>query len=100
MSRYYNIIQILKKDKVGNFFTNKRIAHYWLDSHEKNKSDTTFAFYNEITSIDTFYEVPDTFGLYMKITKNDSMTFRVYTGGTKGEIKSFFKEAIRVWKKN
>jgi hypothetical protein len=39
--KYYSNFQ---KDKAGNFFTTKRIAHYWLDNHDKGKNDTSFAF--------------------------------------------------------
>lgn len=93
--QYYSNFE---KDKAGSFFTSKRIAHYWLDRH-KEKSDTTYAFYNDIISIDTVYEVPDTFSPYMRITKKDSSTFRAYVGGSKNEMKSFFEQAISNWKK-
>jgi hypothetical protein len=36
----------------------------------------------------------------MTITKKDSSKFKVYIGGNKKEIKSFFEEAIMTWKKN
>ena len=93
--KYYSNFE---KDKAGSFFTNKRVAHYWLDMHDRNKSDSTFALYNDIISIDTVYEVPDTFSPYMEMTLKDSTTFRAYVGGTKNEIKSFFEDAIATWK--
>lgn len=88
------------KEKAGNFFTNKRVAHYWLESRDAKKSDTTFAFYKDIVSIDTIYEVPDTYSPYMKVKLNDSTAFKVYVGGTRNEVKSFFEDAITTWKQN
>ena len=81
----------------GNFFTNKRIAHYWLDRSDRSKNDTSFAFYHDIISIDTVYVVPDTFSPYMTIKKSDSTEFKVYVDGNHNEIKSFFEEAINIW---
>ncbi len=89
------------KDKAGNLITSKRIGHYWLDPHgkTKNKSDTSFAFYSDIVSIDTTYEVPDTYAPYLTVTKKDSTKFKVYVDGSRSDIKSFFEEAILRWKR-
>lgn len=86
-----------KKDKAGNFFTTKRIAHYWIDDYNKEKNDTSFAYYYEIVNIDTLYNVPDTFAPYMTVTKKDGSRFNVYIDGNKNEIKSFFDEVIMMW---
>lgn len=88
------------KDKAGSFFTDKRVAHYWLDGHAKEKSDTTFALYNNIIAIDSFYTVPDTFSPYIQITKNHSSTFKIYVEGTKDEMQSFFRELTNIWQKS
>jgi hypothetical protein len=85
------------KDKAGNFFTNKRLAMYWLDDRDTSKNDISFAFYPDIISIDTIYQVPDTFIPYMLITRSDGSWFKVYVDGTRKEIKSFFEDAINVW---
>ena len=50
MQQYYSNFE---KDKAGSFFTNKRVAHYWLDRHGNERSDTTYAVYSDIASIDT-----------------------------------------------
>jgi len=89
-----------QKDKAGNFFTNKRIAHYWIDDNHPEKNDTTFAFYNDIISIDTTYTVPDFDAPYMTITKSDNSQFKVYADGDKKEMRSFFEQAILEWNIN
>ena len=95
--KYYSNFE---KTKAGNFFTTKRIAHYWLDDYDSTKNDTSFAFYKDIAYIDTIYKVYETFAPYMEVTKKDSSKFRVYVEGQKNEIKHFFEEAILTWKKN
>jgi hypothetical protein len=89
-----------RKDVAGNFFTDKRIAHYWLLGGKDAGKDRDFAFYPDIIAIDTTYDVPDTFVPYMTITKKDSSRFKVYVDGTRKEVKTFFEEAIQLWKKN
>lgn len=88
-----------KESKAGSFFTNKRIAHYWLDRNTA-KNDTSFAFYNDIVSIDTVYKVPDFDASYMEITARDSSKFRAYTGGSKQDKRIFFEKAISLWRSN
>ncbi len=82
----------------GNFFTDRRIGHYWLDANDVSKNDTSFAFYENIVAIDTIFTVPDTFSPYMRITRSDSSTFKVFVDGSVEDIKSFFEDAIRVWR--
>jgi hypothetical protein len=93
--KYYSNFE---KNKAGSFFTSRRIAHYWLDKYDKSKNDTSFAFYENISSIDTVYEVPDTFSPYMKITKSDNTEFKIYVDVGKEETKLFFEDAIKLWK--
>lgn len=87
-----------KQSRAGSFFTNKRIAHYWLDDNDIRKNDTSYAFYGDIARIDTSYTAPDTYTPFMTITRKDSTQFRLYVEGTKDELKSFFEKAISAWR--
>jgi len=87
------------KNKAGNFFTDKRIAHYWLDDNDPKKSDTSFAYYQDILSIDTVYSVPDTFVPYMTIRKTDSSAFKVFIEGSPKEVREFFEGAMNLWQR-
>lgn len=89
-----------EQSKTGSFFTNKRIAHYWLDDRDKSKNDTSYAFYPDIVAIDTTVTVPDTYAPYLTVTKKDSSQFRLFVEGRKSEIRAFFEEAILTWKKS
>ena len=80
----------LEKDKAGNFFTDKRIAHYWLDDSDNSKTEISFSYYQDIVSIDTNFNVQDFDLPFMTIKKKDSSSFKVYIDGTKEEKKIFF----------
>ena len=66
-----------KKKVAGNFFTDKRIATYWIDERNKKKNKISFAFYPDIKSIDTVYEAGVTYSPYMLVTKKDNTKFKV-----------------------
>jgi hypothetical protein len=82
----------------GNFFTNKRVASYWMDERDKSKNRIASAFYSDIKSIDTNYmRTSLTYAPYLEVTRNDSTKFKVYVDGKKVEIQSFFEEAVQRW---
>jgi hypothetical protein len=87
------------RDNAGNFFTDRRIAHYWLDQHDDSKTDISFAYYQDIISIDTNFIVYDFDIPYMTIRKKDSTTFKVYVDGSLKQEKAFFETAIDQWRK-
>jgi hypothetical protein len=89
-----------RKKNAGNFFTNKRIATYWIDEREEEKNELSFAFYSDIKSIDTVYNAGLTYCPYMRITKLDSTQFDVCVYGEREEIKYFFEEAMNLWKQH
>jgi len=96
----YKFYSEFKNSVAGNFYTDKRLASYWLDEHDKSKNKVVFAFYKDIITIDTVYYAGATYCPYMLITKKDSSTFKVCVDGTKQEITEFFNDAITQWKKN
>jgi hypothetical protein len=93
--RFYSNYQ---KDKAGNFFTDKRIAHYWLDEDNDSKTDISFAYYQDIISIDTNFTVHDFDIPFMTVRKRDSSTFRVFIDGTYKQENDFFVEAMKLWR--
>ena len=95
--KIYKFYSEFKKKNAGNFFTDKRIVKYWIDERDKEKNQLSFAFYNDIKSIDTVYDAGATYSPYMLVTKSDSTTFKVSVGGNKEAIKSFFEDALNTW---
>jgi hypothetical protein len=95
--KIYKFYSEFKNEVAGKFFTNKRIAKYWIDAKDKAKDVTAFAFYQDIKSIDTVYNAGATYCPYMLITKTDNKQFKVCVDGKREEIKDFFEEALNVW---
>lgn len=98
--KIYKFYSEYKKKVAGNFFTDKRVAKYWIDERDKEKNQIAFAFYKDIQSIDTVYNAGVTYSPYMLVTKTDSTTFKVSVNGKKEEIKSFFEDALNIWQQH
>jgi hypothetical protein len=98
--KIYKFYSEFKKEKAGNFFTNKRIAVYWIDDRHKEKNEISFAFYPDIKSIDTVYNPGSSYCPYMLITKLDSTQFKVCADGKREEVKPFFEETMKLWLEN
>jgi hypothetical protein len=95
----YSFYSEFKNSVAGNFITNQRIASYWIDERNPKKNKVKFAYYSEITKIDTVFNTGITYCPYMLVTKTDGSTFKVSVNGKKEEIKTFFGVAFREWKK-
>ncbi len=95
----YGFYSEFKNSVAGNFFTNKRIASYWIDERNSKRNIVKFAYYNEIIKIDTVYNVGVTYSPYLLVTKANDSTFKVNVDGDKKEIKAFYEGVIREWKK-
>lgn len=81
----------------GNFFTDRRIAKYWIDELDKTKDQVSSSLYKDIQLIDTVHSAGLTYCPFMLITKKDNSTSKVYAEGKRQEIKVFFEEAIDKW---
>lgn len=82
----------------GNFFSDKRIASYWIDKRDKTKSSVNFALYSEIDTILTKdLSRALTYASYMEVVKHDGKTFKVYVDGDSTEVRTFFDRAISEW---
>ena len=87
------------KTKVaGNFFTDKRLACYWMDERDKSKDRIAFAYYPDIIAIDTVYNAGVSYSPYMLVRAKDGSGFKVCANGSHEEIKAFFEEAIQQWR--
>lgn len=89
-----------KTSVAGNFFTNKRMANYWIDEDNKDKNQISTAFYTDIISMDTVYNAGLTYAPFLRVTRADSSSFKVYFDGNKEELRKTFLEAIETWGRN
>ncbi|MFH6997141.1 hypothetical protein ACHRVZ_04355 [Flavobacterium sp. FlaQc-57] len=95
----YQFYSEFKNEVAGNFYTNKRVASYWIDKRDAKKNKIDFAYYKNIVKIDTIYNSGLTFAPYILITTKDNKTFQVSVDGKKDQIKSFFENSIQEWRK-
>lgn len=85
----------------GNFFTNKRIASYWIDEYDSANNSTDFAFYADI---DTIWRYPKynslTLASYLEVHRSNGTRFKVYVSGDSAETWGFFNRALKEWSRN
>lgn len=95
--KIYKFYSEYKNAVAGNFFTDKRMASYWIDERDKSKDKKVFAYYPDIKSIDTVFNAGATYCPYMLVTKQDNSQFKVCVDGRRNEVKAFFEEALSIW---
>ena len=72
----------------GNFYTTKRIAHYWLYNSDRQ---VDFAYYIDVARINLITHPAGDFTIpYLTIVRKDSTRFMVYVDGSESDINSFF----------
>jgi hypothetical protein len=81
----------------GSFFTDKRMAHYWLGSRDQREDQREDAFYPDITAVTPVLKVPYFDSPYLQVRRQDGTTFRVYMGGSPAEMHRFCQEALGAW---
>jgi len=87
-----------KNSVAGNFFTNKRMASYWIDENDSVNNQINTAFYSDIISIDTVINAGLTNSPYIHVLCKDSTKFKICFDGDKSQIRKAFVEAIENWK--
>lgn len=80
----------------GNFFTEKRIAKYWIDEHDSSKTQIEYALYEDILSIDSTADVPSTYCPYLLVTRKNHTQFKVFVNGKKRDVIVFFEDAMKM----
>lgn len=89
-----------KKRVAGNFYTNKRIAEYWIDENTDSKNQKNSVLYKDVAKLEPNYNPGLTYSKYVLVTKSDGGTFKVCMDGTKTEMEDFVDNLILTWKEN
>ena len=85
-------------DGEGNFYTAKRIGHYWNYQHLKELQS---ARYQNIVRIAIAYHPPGDFVIpFLLVTRKDSTQFKIYVDGEDAEAKAFFNNCRVPWKQS
>lgn len=94
----YKFYSEYKKHVAGNFFTDRRIAKYWIDERNSKKNVIDYAYYKEIKKIDTVYNGGASYAPYLVVNKTNGQNFKVSVDGNKKEIRAFFEDVLHEWK--
>ncbi len=79
----------------GNYYTTKRIGHYWRD-HRAYQTES--AYYQDVAQITTAYNPPGNFVIpYLLITRKDNTQFKIYVGGNREQVRDFFVKCRAHW---
>lgn len=84
----------------GSFYTDQRMAHYWLEGKDTSQHQREYAFYPEIVAVDPVFHVPDFDCPYLQIRKKDQTSFRMYLEGSPEQMQMFYQEALNAWKRH
>ena len=85
----------------GSYFTDKRIASYWIDNSNKQQTTINSAYYSEIDTIKTVdLSHALTMASYLSVVKNDGQTFNVFISPNEEETLRFFSTAISEWRQH
>lgn len=89
-----------KLRKAGSFYTDQRMAHYWLDGKDTNQHQREYAFYSDILAVEPIFHVPDFDSPFLKVSRKNQTTFRVYMDGSPEEMQRFYQKALDAWKRH
>lgn len=92
-----NFYSEFKKSVAGNFYTEQRIASYWIDEQDEAKNEINSAYFREIVLIDTVIFAGASYSPYLKITKSDNSSFKVCFDGEKTELRKIFNDVLNYW---
>lgn len=82
----------------GNFFTDRRIASYWIDKRDTSNTHIDYAFYPDI---DTIWRYPKfkslTLASHLEVHRRDGTRFKVYVSADSIGTWNFFNRALEEW---
>lgn len=81
----------------GNFFTDKRVATYWIDPERPHKEKRVSADYSEIADISIVYSSNSLYAHKITVTRTDGSQFPVYIGFKEAIAQEFFNALVKQW---
>ncbi|MCC3160314.1 hypothetical protein LJ737_23960 [Hymenobacter sp. 15J16-1T3B] len=86
--------------QAGNFFTDRRLAAYWLEKDRPGRSSITYAYYPDV---DTLYGIDRsqtlTYASYLEVRCHDGRRFNVYVSADSAQTRRFFRAATAEWQR-
>jgi len=81
----------------GNFFSDKRIASYWIDKRDTTKTSIDYAFYADIDTIWRYPKFSLTYASYLEVHRRNGTKFKVYVSSDSTRTWDFFNKALQEW---
>ncbi|MEL6353990.1 MAG: hypothetical protein AAFR58_19870 [Cyanobacteria bacterium J06627_28] len=81
----------------GNFFTDKRVATYWIEPERPHREKRVSADYSEIADISIAYSSNSLYAHKITVTRIDGSQFPVYIGFRRAIAQDFFEALIKQW---
>jgi hypothetical protein len=82
----------------GNFFTDKRIASYWIDTNDTSKTSIDYAFYPDIDTLRRYPKFKSlTYASYLEVHKRNGKIFKAYVSADSAGTWEFFNRALEEW---
>ena len=79
----------------GNFITNHRLVHYWLDGRTNEIQTVKYDQIDSLRLIDR--TAATTYASYIQVYCSDQSTFRVYIDAANPRLGDFFDQAKANW---
>jgi len=83
----------------GNFFTDQRVASYWIDDSDSSKTEKDYAWYSDVSDISVTYNDDWDLSHDITITRHDGTSFHVYVSTDREFARRFFDRLTEQWKK-
>lgn len=85
----------------GNFFTAKKVVHYWNDSNDPKNNSTAYANYNDIDNIIITYSDDWVYATKLKIELLNDSSFYLYINDDNHAAEvDFYNRLIEQWQQS
>jgi hypothetical protein len=98
--QFYGQKGLLSSIPNGSFYSDKRVASYWIDTKDSIKNSLNFAYYKDVKAMEPIYNRGLTYMPCLRITKKHGDGFDVYAEGDTTALKHFFEGAMNEWQKH
>ncbi len=85
--------------QAGNFFTEKRIASYWIDRNDTTRNRVKSAMYNTIDTLVPVFDNSWPAGQYILVDLEGPNYFHCYVNGDDAAIRDFYNRVLEQWKR-
>lgn len=87
-------------EQAGNFFTDYRIAAYWIDDKRPEENVINYTFFEDVEKMTlTDLSTKISYSSYIEVLTYEGKTFKVYIDADSTATWGFYNDAVEVWQK-